>query len=115
MQRGQVWYLAPDPTNPDSKERPFVIVSRDELNRGDSVVAVPFYSQQIDRRRNLDHCVYIPAGTAGLKECVAKCDEVAYMRKTEFQPPRPGDVTRRLPLNVMEAIIGAIQWVIRAT
>ncbi len=71
--RGDVYW-----TKSNSEQlRPVLIVSRTEMNRGSGVVVVPFYSQQIEKRRALESCVFFQAGDGGLKkDCVAKCDEI---------------------------------------
>jgi len=48
VQRGQVLLTKPDEFG---KQRPVVVVSRDQLNNGDAVLVVPFYSQQLEKRR----------------------------------------------------------------
>lgn len=91
------------------KERPLLIVSRDDLNRGQSVLVVPFYSQQLDKRREFKSCVFFNAGESGLdKDCVAKCDEVGVFDRLEL-----GGKIGRASADKMEAIVEAIRWVIR--
>jgi mRNA-degrading endonuclease toxin of MazEF toxin-antitoxin module len=79
IKRGQVFVLKPDQ---DGKERPLVIVSHDVLNGGHSVLAVPFYSQQIEKRQKQPWCAFFKAGEGGLsKDCVAKADELSLIDK----------------------------------
>jgi mRNA-degrading endonuclease toxin of MazEF toxin-antitoxin module len=53
--------------------RPVLIVSRESLNSGGYVVAVPMTSTHFDRRSRLRNCVPFRAGQFGLtKDCVAQ-------------------------------------------
>ena len=84
-QRGQLFLLLPDADDPEQKQRPVVIISRDDLNGGHSVLAIPFYSQQLDKRRSQENCVFFRAGEGGLsKACVAKPPPPQLIRKTEL-------------------------------
>jgi len=79
MQRGQLYLLKPDQFG---KQRPIVIISRNGLNAGHSVVAVPFYSQQLQKRAQQPWCAAFRAGEGGLlKDCVAKTDELSLIDK----------------------------------
>ena len=78
-------YRLKDNGTPYSKPRPIVIVSVDALNRGNSVTAIPFYSQQIEDRRNRPYCVFYHRGQGGLeKDCIAKADEISLIEKLEI-------------------------------
>lgn len=91
------------------KERPLLIVSRDELNKGDTVLAVPFYSQQLEKRRKYKNCVFFAAGEFNLhKDCVAKCDEIAVYDRLEL-----GDKIGRIDAAKMELIVDAVRYSIR--
>lgn len=109
MERGQVFLMKPDA---DGKQRPMVIVSRDDLNRGHSVVAMPCYSQQLDKRSKLPYCVLLRAGEGGLdKDCVVKADEIDTIEKTEFDVQR-GAIGRLKPKRMAE-ILDALRYVVR--
>ena len=70
-QRGMLFLLKDHDSS--EKRRPIVVISNNVLNNGDSVVAVPFYSQQLEKRRTQDWCVEFYQGEGGLeKNCVAK-------------------------------------------
>jgi mRNA-degrading endonuclease toxin of MazEF toxin-antitoxin module len=57
---------------------PVVVVSREELNRGDYVVAVVFTSARFAVRSQLPNCVPFRAGEFGLtKDCVAQGETIA--------------------------------------
>lgn len=78
--RGEIYRLKPLP--PLGKPRPVLVISRDELNLGHSVVAVPFYSQQLAKRTSQKWCVFFYKGEGGLEvDCVAKTDEVSLIDK----------------------------------
>lgn len=68
--------------------RPFVVVSRVELNRGNYVLAVPFTTQNLDVRRTLPNCVKFSQGSWGLwKDCVAQADALTQLRKSDLAEP----------------------------
>jgi mRNA-degrading endonuclease toxin of MazEF toxin-antitoxin module len=74
-QRGEIWQLKADKVG---KPRRILIVSRNELNGGDNVVAVPFFGSQVLRRQSYKSCVFFAEGDFGLeKDCVAKTDDVS--------------------------------------
>jgi mRNA-degrading endonuclease toxin of MazEF toxin-antitoxin module len=57
--------------------RPVVIVSREELNRGSYVIAVPFTSAKYEERAEQPNCVAFEAGKFGLtKNCVAQAEAI---------------------------------------
>lgn len=75
-------YLAPI----GGKDRPVVVVSREELNRGDYAHIVPFTTQHLDERRDSPSCVFFRAGEFGLdKDCVAQADSLALFYIVELQ------------------------------
>jgi mRNA-degrading endonuclease toxin of MazEF toxin-antitoxin module len=58
------------------KYRPVLIVSRESLNRGNYIVAVPFTSTHFASRST--HCVAFQAGEFGLdKDCVAQAEAIS--------------------------------------
>jgi mRNA-degrading endonuclease toxin of MazEF toxin-antitoxin module len=108
VQRGDVFYA---PFG-EGKPRPVVVVSRDDLNRGGSVVVVPFTTQKVDNRRSLPWCVFFPAGESGLAyDCVAKTDEIAHVTITDLDWRRGR--TGRLLAPRMNEIVRAIRYTIR--
>ena len=53
------------------------MVSREELNRGDYVVAVPITSARVMERMNLANCVLLSRGQFGLtRDCVAQAEAI---------------------------------------
>ena len=80
--RGEIYLLKGDKVG---KNRPVLVVSPLQLNGGFSVLAVPFYSQQLARRASMSTCVYFASGEFGLNaNCVAKTDEVSIYRISEL-------------------------------
>ena len=61
----------------DGGRRPVVIVSREELNRGHSVVGVGITSSRLELRRQSPNYVPFRAGQFGLtKDCVAQAESI---------------------------------------
>lgn len=80
--RGELYRLKGDDLG---KQRPVIVISNETLNGGHSVVAVPFYSQQLAKRAQQPWCVMYSAGEGGLdKDCVAKTDEITLIDKLEI-------------------------------
>lgn len=83
--RSELYWIPLEFEEDGEKARPIVIVSRDELNRGDRVLAVPFYSQQVEKRAKQKWCALFKAGEGGLKkDCVAKGDEIQLIDPIEI-------------------------------
>jgi mRNA-degrading endonuclease toxin of MazEF toxin-antitoxin module len=73
IQPGEV-YLA----STDAGNREVVVVSREELNRGNWVVAILVTSVRYALRSTLPHCVPFQAGEFGLeKDCVAQAETIS--------------------------------------
>jgi mRNA-degrading endonuclease toxin of MazEF toxin-antitoxin module len=66
----------------EAAPHPVIVVSREELNRGDRVVAVLCTSQKFGVRSTLPHCVPFKAGQFGFtKDCVAQCENIFLISK----------------------------------
>lgn len=81
--RGEVYRYK----QPDSRgDRRFVvIVSRNEMNAGHSVMVVPFFSQQLDRRATFPSYAVFDKGEGGLLQpCAAKADELKTLDKSQI-------------------------------
>ena len=63
--RGEIYRLKTDPA---SKPRPLLIVSPVHLNGGLYVSGVPFYSQQVEKRRSFRTCVFFATSEFGLEK-----------------------------------------------
>jgi mRNA-degrading endonuclease toxin of MazEF toxin-antitoxin module len=87
------------------------IVSREELNRGNYVVAVPFTSSDFARRRELQACVPFLVGEFGCtKDCVARADNITLIDKSRIQIDR--GIIDTIDDEKMREIIRAIGYVI---
>ena len=88
----------------EATPHPVIVVSREELNRGDRVVAVLCTSQKFALRSTLPHCVPFRAGQFGFsKDCVAQCENLFLIEK---------DALDANPLGVLDAT--ALRDVVKA-
>jgi mRNA-degrading endonuclease toxin of MazEF toxin-antitoxin module len=86
--------------------RPVVVVSREELNRGDLCLAVPITTSRVAERRGFANYVFLQSGTGGLRaDSVAVCHLVQPVRAAFFKE-RWG----RLPAATLAQIVSAIAW-----
>ncbi len=77
--RGEIYRLKRDQTG---KSRPVFILSNNALNGGHSVIAIPFYSQKLDKRATQPWCAIFSTGEGGLeKNSAAKTDEITLLDK----------------------------------
>jgi mRNA-degrading endonuclease toxin of MazEF toxin-antitoxin module len=75
IQQGEVYLAATESGN-----RPVIFLSREELNRGRWVVAVPVTSAEFAIRSKLPHCVPFANSEFGLtKDCVAQAEAITYI------------------------------------
>lgn len=66
----------------EAAPHPIIVVSREQLNRGDRVVAVLCTSQKLADRSTLPPCVPFQAGQFGFtKDCVAQCENIFLVDK----------------------------------
>jgi mRNA-degrading endonuclease toxin of MazEF toxin-antitoxin module len=71
----------------EATPHPIIVVSKEELNRGDRVVAVLVTSQRFAVRSTLAHCVPFQAGQFGFtKNCVAQCENIFLVAKDSLHP-----------------------------
>lgn len=81
MRQGEIYWAL----TPDSKKRPVVVVSRDDLNRGGYVVCVQITSAHLERRRKLPHCVPFRAVEFGLdRNRVAQAEAVTFLERDDL-------------------------------
>src|SRR6185312_13111514 len=65
--------------------RPGIVVSREDLNRGNYVVMVLCTTSRFVQRSKLPNCVSFQAGNFGLQQnCVAQCEAIYALEKTEI-------------------------------
>lgn len=65
--------------------RPIIVVSREDLNRGNYVVAVLCTSANFATRSQLPNCVPLQTGEFGVtKDCVAQCETISFVDKADI-------------------------------
>src|SRR3990172_1140480 len=69
VRRGDVWRV----TFQEGGERPAVVGSRNELNRGSLFLVVPCTSSRVERGKTLPNHAFLPKGEGGVSvDCVAQ-------------------------------------------
>ena len=64
---------------------PVIVVSREELNRGDHFIGVLLTSSRLETRRNLPNCVSFLAGQHGLsRDCVAQAESITFLNRSDI-------------------------------
>ena len=64
--------------------RPIILVSREELNRGNYVVAILCTTARLTVRATLPNCVPFQAGQFGMpQDCVAQCETITFVDKAD--------------------------------
>jgi mRNA-degrading endonuclease toxin of MazEF toxin-antitoxin module len=93
--------------------RPILIVSRESLNRGGYVVAVPLTTAHFQRRRQLPNCVPFLAGQFGLtKDCVAQCEAILSVEQSQID--RGAGPIGLVDPEIMRDVIRAIGFTIES-
>jgi len=83
INQGEIYLADLDPTVP----HPVIVVSREEFNRGDRVVAELCTSSKFAVRSKLPNGVPIRAGQFGMtKDCVAQCENLLLVNKEALHP-----------------------------
>ena len=95
------------------KRRPVVVVSREELNRGDYVVVVPVTTAQLAARRSLPNCVVIEASPGRLKECVAQAEMLSTLLRSDLVDIEQGAILTLGDEKIRE-LVRAVGYVMRA-
>jgi len=95
------------------KPRPVVVVSREELNRGDYVVVLPLTTAQLALRRSLPSCVAIQGRVYGLKDCVAQAEMITVLFRSDLIDPAEGPIAT-LADETMREIVRAVGFVMQA-
>jgi mRNA-degrading endonuclease toxin of MazEF toxin-antitoxin module len=89
----------------EAAPHPVIVVSREDLNRGDRVVAVLRTSQKFAARSALAHCVPFRAGQFGFsKDCVAQCENIFLVAKDSIDPNGIGVLDDATMRGVIKAI-----------
>ena len=61
----------------ESIKKHAIVVSKEELNRGDGCNTVLLTTNRVAERSRYEHCVFFAAGEFGLTEdCVAQCESI---------------------------------------
>jgi mRNA-degrading endonuclease toxin of MazEF toxin-antitoxin module len=93
----------------DATPHPVIVISREDLNRGDRVVAVLCTSQKFAIRSALPHCVPFKAGEFGFtKDCVAQCENIFLVSKDSLEANPIGtldDVAMRVVIKAIAHVI----------
>jgi len=96
---------------PEAGPHLIIVVSREELNRGNRIQATPITSKHFERRSRLPTCVAFNAGEHELTEnCVAQCDLTGPIALDLLIDADAGPVGR-LPDDVFRELIVAIGYV----
>lgn len=78
---GQVWYGFTE----SGERKRVIIVSREELNRGNYATIVALTSKKFELRKRLPHNVPLYAGRFGLTEnCVAQAENITIVERTDL-------------------------------
>jgi mRNA-degrading endonuclease toxin of MazEF toxin-antitoxin module len=89
----------------EAAPHPVIIVSREELNRGDRVVVVLCTSQKFAVRSTLPHCVPFQAGEFGFtKDCVAQCKNIFLVDENALDASPFGSLSDIALRDVVKAI-----------
>jgi mRNA-degrading endonuclease toxin of MazEF toxin-antitoxin module len=89
----------------EATPHPVIVVSREDLNRGDRVVAVLCTSQKLTVRSALPHCVPFQAGQFGFtKNCVAQCENIFLVAKDSLDAAPIGVLSDVALRDVIKAI-----------
>lgn len=89
----------------EAAPHPVIVVSREELNRGDRVVAVLCTSQKFALRSTFPSCVPFQAGQFGFtKDCVAQCENIFLVDKNNLAPQPIGALSDIALRDVIKAI-----------
>ena len=106
LRAGEVYWAFAD------KRRPVVIISREELNRGEYVVVVPLTTAQLEVRRRLPNCALIDTAP-GLKKCVAQGEMVSSLLRSDLIGAEEGPVVI-LDGEIMREIVRAVGYMMLA-
>lgn len=102
--QGEVWWTYFE----EGWERPAVVISRDELNRGRLLLVVPCTSSRVDERVAYRNHVLLPAGTAGLTRDSAAQVHLIQPVETSLLQHRLG----ALDAERLREILLAIAWTV---
>lgn len=80
LERGQIWNVSFE-----GDERRWVIVSQEEFNRGNYVMAAPITSAKFEQRSRLPNCVPLSSRIPGItRDCVIQGEGTTLVEKERF-------------------------------
>jgi mRNA-degrading endonuclease toxin of MazEF toxin-antitoxin module len=89
----------------------FVVLSREELNRGKQVLAAMITSTRLNVRSRLPNCVFLHSGEFGItQDCVVQCENVVAIETEELR----GEPVGRLDTAMMREVLKALGYVFDA-
>jgi mRNA-degrading endonuclease toxin of MazEF toxin-antitoxin module len=101
IEQGEIYLADLDATAP----HPVLVVSREELNRGDRFVAILITSGKFAVRATLPNCIPLRAGQFGLsKDCVAQCENIFLVDVNALHPGPLGKLNDLTMREVIKAI-----------
>jgi len=104
---GEIYRVDLPPIGP----HPFVVVSREELNRGRQVVAAMITSAKFNLRSRLPNSVALRAGEFGMTEdSVVQCENLVAIETSELR----GQPLARLDAATMRELVKALGYVLDA-
>ena len=104
---GQVYWASVEGRPP----RPWVVVSREALNRGAYVLALPCTTARMSERRTLRNCVSLASGEGGVtKNCVVQAELCASVLREELDGTPMGS----LPEDRWREVVRALGYVFLA-
>jgi len=102
--QGDIWWTVFQ----EGWERPAVVVSRNELNRGRLVLVVPCTSSRVEERAAYPNNVLLPTGVGGLKRDTVAQAHLVQPIETSLLRERLG----RLNDEQLAEVLLALAWVI---
>ena len=101
------WAWLPDAAG----RRPVIIISREELNRGDYCLAIPLTTARLQERKSQPNCVHFRAGECGLpKDCVAQAEVITFINVSDLDVEK--GLAGKLPDERYREIVRAIGHVL---
>jgi mRNA-degrading endonuclease toxin of MazEF toxin-antitoxin module len=92
-----------------------LVVSREDLNRGNYVVTVMFTSKRLEERKNSPNCVFFPSGDYPWlsEDCVVQAESISQVPHRYLDHQR--GLVGRVDEEKMREVILAIGYVLDAT
>lgn len=108
LRRGSVWRM--DIPGDAKAGRPVIVISRNEMNRGDDALVIPTYTSNLGTKRSKPSYVFLRRGAGGLSEdCVTQSAHIQLVETSELR-----DGIGLLESHHMTQIVRALGWVLEA-